>query len=221
MWHALAQLLPIAVVAALSVVPIMATILILVSDKRDQSAVPYAGGWVLGAAIFVTLAAVAAAFLPEGRPRHRETAVAAGEVLIGLALVVLGVVALVRRRSAGGLQPPGWMSRVDSLDALPALGLGLALNVRPKALLLAGAAGLILHSASLEPRATVVGVAFFTVVATSTVVVPVLLTLLSPERMQPRLRAAHARLGSTGQVVTAVAMVTVGLLLLVIGARDL
>jgi len=145
MWHALAQLLPIALAAAISVVPIMATILILVSDKRDQSAVPYAGGWVLGAAIFVTLAAVAAAFLPEGRPRHRETAVAAGEVLIGLALVVLGVVALVRRRSAGGLQPPGWMSRVDSLDALPALGLGLALNVRPKALLLAGAAALLLQ----------------------------------------------------------------------------
>ena len=35
MWHAFAQLLPIAIVAALSVVPIMATIVILVSDKRD------------------------------------------------------------------------------------------------------------------------------------------------------------------------------------------
>ena len=90
------------------------------------------------------------------------------------------------------------MTRVDSLDSLPAFGLGLALNVRPKAFLLAVAAGLILHTASLEPEAAVVGVAFFTVVATSTVVVPVLLTLLSPTRMQPRLLAARGWLARPG-----------------------
>ena len=87
--------------------------------------------------------------------------------------------------------------QVDSLDALPAFGLGLALNVRPKAFLLAVAAGLILHSASLEPDAAVIGVTFFTILATSTVVVPVLLTLLSPKRMLPRLHAARTRLADT------------------------
>jgi Sap, sulfolipid-1-addressing protein len=221
MWQALVQLLPIALAAALSMVPIMATILILVSDKRDESALPYATGWVLGAAVFVTLTTVAASFVPEGRPRHRAHAIAVAEVVIGVALVLLAVVTLVRRRSEDTRQIPGWMSRVDSLDSLPAFGLGLALNVRPKAFLLAVAAGLILHNASLQPEFTLVGVAFFTIVATSTVVVPVLLTLLSPTRMQPRLQAARTRLADTGPVVTAVAMLVVGILMLLLGFGDL
>ncbi len=221
MWHAFAQLLPIAIVAAISVVPIMATIVILVSDKRTQSAFPYATGWVVGTAVLVTLTTVAAAFLPEGRARHRDQVIGAVEIVIGVALIVLGVVSLVRQRSASARQVPGWMNRVDSLDALPAFGLGLALNARPKAFLLAVAAGLVLHTASLAAQADVLGIAFFTVVATSTVVIPVLLTLLSPTRMQPRLHAAHARLGTVGPAVTAVAMIAVGVIILVIGVRNL
>ncbi len=217
MWQVLAQLIPLAVVSAISMVPIMATIVILVSDKRTQSALPYATGWVLGAAAFVTLTTVAAQFLPEGRARHRDTAVGVAEIVIGCALILLGLVTLVRQRSEGARQVPGWMTRVDSLDSLPAFGLGLALNVRPKAFLLACAAGLVLHTASLEPEGTVIGVGFFTIVATSTVVVPVLLTLLSPTRMQPRLEATRARLGDRGPLVTAVAMLVVGILILILG----
>jgi hypothetical protein len=217
MWETLLQLLPVALAAAVSMIPIMATILILVSDKRDQSALPYATGWVLGAAAFVTLATVAAGFLPDGRPRNRDTAVGVVEVVIGAALVLLGVLTLARRRSESAQQIPGWMSRVDSLDSLTAFGLGLALNVRPKAFLLAVAAGLILHTASLEPNAAVVGVAFFTIVATSTVVVPVVLTLLSPKRMQPRLQSARAWMARNGPVLTALAMLVVGFLILVVG----
>ena len=152
MWHAFAQLLPIAIVAALSVVPIMATIVILVSDKRTQSALPYATGWVVGTAVLVTLTTVAAAFLPEGRARHRDQAIGSVEIVIGVALIVLGVVSLVRQRSASARPVPSWMNRVDSLDSLPAFGLGLALNARPKAFLLAVAAGLVLHTASLAAR---------------------------------------------------------------------
>ena len=221
MWQTLVQLLPIGLAAAASVIPIMATILILVSDGRDRSALPYASGWVLGAAAFVTLATIAAQFLPEGRPRHRDTAIGVAEVLIGSALLLLGAVTLVRRRRRSVSQIPGWMSKVDSLDPLPAFGLGMALNARPKALLLAVAAGLILHTASLEPEAAAVGVAFFTIVATSTVVVPVLLTFVSPERMQPRLHTAHAHLADWGSVVTGAAMLVVGILLLVVGVGNL
>jgi hypothetical protein len=221
MWQTLAQLLPLGLAAAVSTIPIMATILILVSERRDQSSMSYATGWVLGAAAFVSLATVAAQFLPEGKPRHRDTAIGVIEVVIGALLVLLGVVTLIRRRSDSAGQIPGWMSRVDSLDALPAFGLGLALNVRPKAFLLAVAAGLVLHTASLEPEGAVVGVAFFTIVATSTVVVPVVLTLLAPHKMQPRLRAAHAWLGRAGSVVTAVAMLVVGVLVLFIGVGNL
>ena len=47
----------------------MVTLLILVSDKRDQAALPYLLGWMIGAAALVSLATIAAGLLPDDRPR--------------------------------------------------------------------------------------------------------------------------------------------------------
>ena len=68
MWPALAQLLPVGLAAAVSSVPIMVTLMILVSDKRDQAALPYLIGWVVGAAALVSVATIAAGALPDDRP---------------------------------------------------------------------------------------------------------------------------------------------------------
>jgi hypothetical protein len=221
MWHALAQLLPIAIAAAVSSVPIMVTLMILVSDKRDEAAVPYLIGWVLGAALLVTIATIAAGLLPDERSLRHHTAVGVLQVVIGGALVLLGLSALRRRRSEVAPGLPTWMTRVDTLDSGPAFGVGVALNARPKALLLMAAAGLILHTASLAAEETAIAIAFFTLVATSTVMAPVLLTSLAPARMEPRLAAARTWLAVQGPVLTAVTMILIGILILVIGLTHL
>ena len=51
MLQAIGHILPIALAVAISSVPIMATILILLSPKRAQSAIPFLIGWVLGIAV--------------------------------------------------------------------------------------------------------------------------------------------------------------------------
>jgi hypothetical protein len=221
MWQTLAQLLPIGIAAAVSSIPIMATILILVSDKRREAGVPYLIGWVLGAALFVTIAMLVAGLLPESRPRRLDTAVGKVQIAIGVALIALGLAALLRRRSKQAPELPRWMSRVDSLDSGPAFGLGVALNARPKALLLAAAAGLILKTASLASDATLIAIAFFTVVATSTVVVPVVLTIVTPTRMEPRLGVARDWLTANGPALTAIMMIVVGLFIFGVGITHL
>ena len=221
MWHALAQLLPIGLAAAVSSVPIMVTLLILVSDKRDQAAVPYLIGWVIGAAALVSLATIAAGLLSDDRPRQHEELVGVLQVVIGGALVLLGLTALRLRHSESATRLPGWMTRVDSLDSGPAFGVGVALNVRPKALLLVAAAGLILHTASLVAQETVVAIVFFTVVATSTVMAPVLLTYLAPARTEPRLVAARRWLEANGPAVTAITMLVIGILVVLLGLTHL
>ena len=143
------------------------------------------------------------------------------EIVIGGALVLLGLIALRLRRSESATRLPGWMTRVDSLDSGPAFGVGVALNVRPKALLLMAAAGLILHTASLDAQETVIAIVFFTVVATSTVMVPVLLTYLAPARMEPRLVAARRWLEANGPAVTAITMLVIGILILLLGLTHL
>ena len=222
MWQAIGQLLPIALAAAVSSIPITATILILVSDRRDEAALPYLLGLVLGAAVFLTLATVAAQALPGGGDRDHQTAVGVLEILVGAALVVSGLVTLVRQqRSVRRSELPGWMNRLDELRGGPAFGLGLALNVRPKAVLLVVAAGLVLRRAALQLQGTAVAMVVFIAVATSTVVAPIVLTLMAPERMGPRLTRARGWLAAYGPVVTAVAVILVGALVLGSGVAHL
>lgn len=221
MGQALLQLLSVGLAAAVSSVPIMVTLLILVSDKRDQAALPYLLGWVIGAAALVTIATIAAGLLSNDRPRQHEELIGVLQVVIGGALALLGVNALRLGRSKTAPRLPGWMTRLDSLDSGPAFGVGVALNVRPKALLLMAAAGLIVHTASLVAEETVIAIVFFTVVATSTVVAPVLLTYLAPTRMEPRLVAARKWLEVRGPALTAITMLAIGILVLLIGLTHL
>ena len=222
MWQAMGQLLPLAVAAAVSSVPIMATILILLSDQRDEAALPFLAGWVIGATTILTLATLLAHSAPQDRPRHHETWVGVVEILIGVALIGVGIVALRRPRtedSAGGV--PDWMGRIGSIRGRRAFGLGLALNVRPKAILLVAAAGLLLRSASLSIEGTALVMAFFIVVATSSVVMPILFALVAPERMGPRLVATRDWVSSNGPVVTAVVMLLTGAFLVYAGVTQL
>src|SRR3954447_7168081 len=119
----LAQLLPIAVAVALSTVPITATILILLSPKRRYSAIPFLIGWVVGMAGVVILAAVGASLLPTRPLRGSQRAIAIGQIIVGLAILVVAVVSWRRpagaRRGNGG----GWLDRVGRMEPAGALGL--------------------------------------------------------------------------------------------------
>ena len=222
MWEAMGQLLPLAIATAVSSVPIMTTVLILLSDHRDEAAIPFLTGWVIGATTLLVLATLLANSAPQGRPRRHETWVGTLEILIGLALVVVGFVALRRPRTEDGAgHTPAWMDRIGTIRRRQAFGLGLALNVRPKALLLMAAAGLLLRSASLSIEATAIVMAGFIVVATSTVVIPILFALVAPERAGPRLVETRDWVSTNGPVVTAVVVLLTGALLVYAGLGQL
>ncbi len=216
MGQVLVELVPLALAAALSTVPITAAILILLSEKRGESALPFMTGWVLGTAAALTLGILAAAALPD-RPRRDNGVVSTLEVLVGAALVGFGVVAFVLHRRSPRRRRPAWMDTLGSFGALPAFGIGLALNVRPKAVLLCAAASLAIRKASLRADETVVLIAVYTAVATSTVVAPVLVSVLFPEWTEPRLVAARDWITAHGPAVTAVIMAGVGALVMYAG----
>jgi hypothetical protein len=221
MGQALGSLLPLGVAAAVSTVPILVTILILLSDKRDQSALPYLVGWVVGTLFLVTVGTIAASSLPQPRPRQPDTVVAALEIFVGVALVVLGLLALRRRDEGSRGQEPKWAQAVGAFGAGRSLGLGLALNLRPKGVLLCVAASLALNSADDGVENTAVLALVYTAIATSTVAVPIVATLLSPRTMEPRLVRARSWLDRNGPMVTATIMVMVGLLVAVAGTTHL
>jgi hypothetical protein len=216
MGQVLAQLIPVALAAALSTVPIMATLFILLSDRRRATALPFLSGWVIGTAAGLTLATLAAQALP-GRPRQFASLIDNLEIVVGSALVVFGLFTLFRHTRASTDRRPSWIEGIGSLGALSTFGIGLALNLRPKALLLVSAAGLAISGAPPTVDDTLLLIAVYTAIATSTVVAPTLATVFFPDRMEPRLVVARDWVGAHGLAVTGVVMVVVGVVVLAAG----
>jgi len=221
MEQALGTLLPIGVAAALSSVPITAVILILLSDKRSHSALPFLLGWVFGTLLLVSVGTIAASSIPKPRPRHADTTTGVLEILLGAALVALSLRAMLHRRAAGAGQSSRWTKAISSLGPVKSLGVGLALNLRPKGLILSATASLALHSAKLGVRESAILVVLYTAVATSTVAIPVVATLASPHRMEPRLIEARDWLDEHGYVVTATITLLIGVIILGAGIAKL
>jgi hypothetical protein len=218
MWQALGGLIPIAVAVAFSSVPITVTILILLSPNRNRAALPFLVGWVTGVVAVIIFSALGASTLPEPPRRGADTTTAVLEIIIGAALMVLGVVNL-RRGERRGL--PGWLSTVDSFGALASFGVAVLLDFRPKGLLLGIAAGLALHAASVRPSQVGVLIFIYTVIATSTVVVPIAASLMAPRKMEPKLIAARDWLARNGRTLTSSVMFMIGVVILGAGLSKL
>ncbi len=209
MGQSLLQLLPLALAAALSSVPITATIFILLSESRSRSGLAFLGGTVLGTFAAVVLATVAGAALP-GRPRHHDVVLGKLEIAIGIAMVVLGVVTLARRKRTSGGHGAGWLDDIGSFGFLPVFGIGLALNVRPKAVLVVLAAGLAISKAHLPFDENLVVSLLYTAIATSTVVVPIVATILFPQRMVPRLLSVKGWIATHSTEVSGTLSILIG-----------
>jgi hypothetical protein len=209
MRQALLDLVPLALAAAMSSVPITATIFILLSASRSRAGLAFLAGTVLGTFAAVTLATVASQALP-GRTRQHDALIGKLEVVIGIAMVLLGVVTLARRTRTGSGRGLGRLESIGSFGILPVFGVGLALNLRPKAVLLAVAAGLAISRADLPYDENLVLVVLYPAIATCTVVVPIVATILFPQRMEPRLLTAKRWIAAHSATVGATIMILIG-----------
>lgn len=221
MWHVFGGILPLAVAAAISSMPIVAVSVILISPRRGESALPFLAGWVLGCLAVLIIGTLVAQALPVKPRREPETTIAVLEIVIGIAMVGLGLLGFRRRSESGAGPLPSWVNRIDTFGSLPAFGIGLALNLRPKALLLAAAASLVLRGGKLGPAESLVMIAVYTAIATSTVSIPTVMTLLFPHRMEPRLNAARQWLTDNGLLITAVVMILIGVVIAGVGLGNL
>ena len=221
MWQALGALLPIAVAVALSSVPITVTILILLSPNRNRAALPFLVGWVTGVAAVIILSGLFASVLPAPPRRGPDPVTAVLMMMVGAALIVLGVINLRRGSRSEGTGVPHWLSKVDSFGALVAFAVAVLLDFRPKGLLLGIAAGLALHATSVEAGEAAVLVAIYTVIATSTVVIPIVASLLAPRQVEPKLLAARDWMTHNGRLLTSLMMFLIGVVILGYGLTQL
>lgn len=210
------DILPLAVGIAISPIPIIAAILMLLSPKARRTSVGFMGGWVLGIAVAVTVFTLLSSALPESDPDAAKPVTAVIQLLLGAGLLFLAL-RQWRSRPAPGEEPPlpNWMSGIDAMTAGRALGLGFLLAaVNPKNLLLGAGAGLAVGSAGLDVGAVVVVLIVFTVIAAASVAIPVIAYLVASDRMAAPLQRLRDWLVHNNATVMAVLLVVLGVVLI-------
>lgn len=200
------EVLPLAVGVAISPVPIIAVILMLLSRNAGATSTGFGLGWVIGIfAVTGIVLTLAGSITTDG---------GAGPV-IGWIKIVLGVLlillAVKQWRSRADTAPPKWMTAIDEFTFVKATGLGLVLSaVNPKNLLLCVSAGVTIGSAGLSGGSTAVVWLVFTVLSACSVLTPVVGYAMAADRMTGALDASRAWLQANNHVMMAVVLLVIG-----------
>ncbi|WP_062465549.1 GAP family protein [Demequina maris] len=205
------EVLPLALGVAISPIPIIAAILMLLSPRARVTGVGFLLGWVLGILVASSIFTLLSASLTggDGGP---QPVVGVIQLVLG-ALLLLMAVRSWRGRPRDGEEPamPAWMGAIDKMSLPMALGFGFLMSaVNPKNLLLAASAGLAIGSATSDAGSAAIAIAVFTVLAASTVAVPVIGYLVAADRLRGPLDSLRGWLASNNAVIMAVLLLVIG-----------
>jgi threonine/homoserine/homoserine lactone efflux protein len=214
--EAIGQVLPLAIGVALSPVPIIAVILMLVTPRARGNGPAFIVGWLVGLAIVgavVLLVAGPADASEDGQP---ATWVDVLELVLG-ALLVLVALKQWRGRPHGEEEPatPKWMGAIDHFAPPKALGAGAILaGANPKNLLLAVGAAAAIAKTGIPGGEQAVAYAVFALIGTLGVGLPVALYFALGERAGPILDRLKTWMARNNGVIMAVLCLVIGVKLI-------
>lgn len=215
MGSVIGDILPVALGVAISPVPIIAVILMLLAPGARATSIAFASGWVVAVIVVVS---IVTALVPPSSASQDDGSIIAGllQLLVGVAAVFLGVKQW-QSRPKGDEEPrlPAWMAAIDEMTAVKAAGLGFLLaGVSPKNLALCIAGGAAIGGGGLDGVGVLIAVLVFVLIASCTVVLPVVLFLTAQEKMQKPLDDLRAWLTVNNSTVMAVLLVVLGVVIL-------
>jgi threonine/homoserine/homoserine lactone efflux protein len=205
------DLLPFAAGVAVSPLPIIAVVLVLMGERSRAAGVAFLLGRLVGLSIVVGLIAVLIALIPE----QEEELVSAGiRLLIGLALIGLAFKKWRSKPEGFARQLPGWMSALEQMPPPRIFVVSIVLSlINVKELLLIVGVGVTIGDADLPLHEEVIAVAVFVALASTLVAVPVIATLVAPKRMAVVLVSVRAWLVQHQTAVMSVVLLVIGALL--------
>jgi threonine/homoserine/homoserine lactone efflux protein len=184
MGKAIGEILPYALGAAISVVPIIAIILMLVTPRAKSNGVSFAVGFVLGLAVICTVAVVLAGGSDFSSGSGPTKTVSIIKLLLGL-LLLFGAFRQWRARPKRGEAPamPKWLESIDQFTSPRSFGIGAALSaINPKNLAMSLAAGLSIAQAGLSTAQDAGTILIYVLLAGATILGPLVVYLAMGRR---------------------------------------
>ncbi len=184
-----ARIVVLALGVALSPVPIVAVLIILLTKRARRGSLVFLAAWIAGNAVAITLAIAFAGNInlpSEGLDLPSEGLMT---LLLGVGLFITAWLSRRGRwRSEDPEVVPKWVAAVDDLS--PAGGAVVAFTnalTSPKNLALAIAAGIAIHDAVALPANRVSAALLYVAVASVTILTPVVVYLVAGKKAEPTL----------------------------------
>jgi hypothetical protein len=215
-WSALGDVLPEAFGIAISPLPIVLVILMLVSARARVTGPSFFAGWVLGVTVVVGIGFLLAEGADAATDADASDGVLVGKVLFGLFFLAMAVKQW-RGRPQPGDQPttPKLFATVDTLGAGKAVGLGFVFCVaNPKNLPLALSAGAGIARAGVTGTDGLITILLFAMVAAASVAAPVIVYFAFGDRSDAILQSWKVWLITNNSTVMVVLFSVLGAKLL-------
>ena len=213
MGQAIGEVLPLAIGVALSPLPIVAVVLMLVTVRAKANGPAFVLGWLIGLAaigvIVLGLVGPADTTDDSGAP---ATWISALKLVLGLLLVLVAVRQWRGRPGAEEDVPtPKWMGAIEQFTPVKALGTGIVLlGANPKNLLLAVAAGAAIGQTAIPGGEQAAAYAVFVLIGTVGVAAPVVIYLAMGDRSRSVLDRLKGWMIHNNAVVMAVLCLVIG-----------
>jgi threonine/homoserine/homoserine lactone efflux protein len=189
MGEAIGQMLPAAVGVAISPMPIVAVVLMLVTPRGRTNGVAFLLGWLVGVGLVGTIVLLVAGGVDATEGSEPASWVSWLELAVGV-LLLAGAIKQWRSRPRGNEEAPTpkWMQALDGFTPAKAGGVGVLLSAaNPKNLLLIVAGVTAIAATGISGGQEVIAMLLFVVIASLGVGTPVVLSLALGERSKEML----------------------------------
>jgi len=216
MGQAIGEMLPLAIGIAISPLPIIAIILMLITPKARSNGLAFLGGWMLGLAVVGTVVLIVADTAGIATSSGPSRTVSLIKLVLGLLLLVVAWRQFGKRPKPGAEAPlPKWMRALDSFTPTRSLAIGALLSgVNPKNFILNATAAAGIAQAGLAGAQQAVVLIVLVIVGSLGIIAPVGVYFAMGDKAAPVLGGWKTWLAANNATVMMVLFLVFGVTLI-------
>ena len=216
MGAAIGEMLPLAIGIAISPLPIIAIILMLITPQARSNGLAFLGGWLLGLAVVGTIVLIVANTAGIATSSGPSQTVSIVKLVLGLLLLVVAWRQFSKRPKAGEEAPlPKWMRALDSFTPTRSLAVGALLSgVNPKNLILNATAAAGIAATGLAGAQQAVVLIVLIIVGSLGIIAPVAVYFAMGDKAAPVLGGWKTWLAANNATVMMVLFLVFGVTLI-------